>query len=126
MSKALLSVAGLIFASSQRKKLMILVPSWGGPFTQKQQNEWKKWLRQSAKKLPRTLTRENAERWAEITEPLLAVFWGEDFEQHHAFSSYRKKSVRENATPGKIKDKIRKMWQQTWGTFSNPELSIIE
>lgn len=78
---------------------------------------WEKWACAYAKRIPAHLTKTNAPALARLTKPLLAIFWGKDFEKHQHFSSYRNAS----ATTAQQKDTIRKGWLQSWESITPEE-----
>lgn len=67
--------------------------------------------------LPAQLHRENANEWAKLTRPLMAVLWGQKYEEHAHFKtliSTHKKSM----TPGQLRGLLADRWKQSWRSIA--------
>lgn len=86
---------------------------------------WAEWRKANASKIPQSLTRDNARAWADLSEPLLKIFWGQRFEEHPDFASYRdstawKRKLAEGKKQSTLKGDLVKMWRQSWKSIANP------
>jgi hypothetical protein len=74
-----------------------------------QLRKWKAWAQTNAKNIPQRLTRAHARKYADLTEPLLSIFWGEQFEHHADFGSCYNRAD------------IVNRWRQAWHSMARPE-----
>ena len=80
---------------------------------------WIQWRDESAPKIPQRLTKANAPDWAKLSLPLLEIFWGDSFDTHTDFAQYRKSAAYKDATRGKLRGELRRMWGQAWRSMAN-------
>lgn len=66
------------------------------------------WWKANEPKLPSAFTSDNARQWAKLTEPLLNIFWGENFHEHPRFVSCRT-----------TRSEIRRLYRQAWHSIGN-------
>ena len=106
-TKVALKIFGLLTHTARKSGKPGLLILFNGNVTDTQQMQWREWVKENAAKLPAKLTRKNFREWAKLTEPVLKIFWGENFEQHRDFASCGKAA------------QILSLWRQSWHSIAN-------
>ena len=86
-----------------------------GAVTDDQREKFFEWAKQAKQdpRLSQRLTRDNARKWADLTEPVLEIFWGPEFENHRDFANY----LRSHGP--KAHGEILRVWRQSWRSIAN-------
>lgn len=88
--------------------------------TAEQDEQWREWVKANASKIPKRLTKENARKWADLTQPVLEIFWGKQLELHPDFALKGKKPKADSTRRGEI----LRVWRTAWSGQARHESSF--